>query len=775
MHAATEATSLLLALVNVLSPGHPVDVLELLDRYAANQDRITSWDLACESSQEFYGTSEPNEVDSRYHACRICTDGERVFWRWHRWGGVKGTERFVPRDRSNYLSMLWDGETYSNYRTSGENRTGIISYNPNPSPHEVTALQCEHTTAVLMGYYLNTHERIDHVLRKAGKLLVREGTEPVNGADCFVIEAETQYGEYTVWTDPQHAYNVARVEIHMTPKKGHLYQGRPVQGERTFQVDILRFQEFGGVWAAMEGSWEYRRDSLQRRIQTTRTHLEITELVLDPDHDALASFVREDVNDGAWGWVAPYDHIKYTWQGGRFTPQFNHEIVRCVDEALTALAGIGNESSASVTEMSGLFIEAETRVPTETSRDGDDDLSAARLMAKEGGTAKHEAKREGEIGEISRPYVDGNNNRDQGQNESKRPGPHRPYCGLYCMYALLSLEGERVDFPELIKPEYLGRREGSSLMELCKMAHDHGLHAEPAARLTSLSLRDCPCRAILHVRSHPQAKGYDHYELFLGTKSGKARLFDPPHAPRLVAFRDLASHWDGKAVFISNHPIDMELLLAADRQRLLRYAIIGVLCVFIAHLGRRIWLTLVPALPRSWSLGLTVGQAALLGLTALLYGGSYHLLSEGGFLANAEATASLQKGHAGSFIPKISERRTHKLLGSGTLFIDARLTRDYQRGHLEGAISLPIDANEVVWQETTNAIPKDSRIVVYCQSAGCRYAENVGVKLVQEDFANVSVFKGGWAEWVEKHGRPERRKSRGKGANTEDADQDISI
>lgn len=43
-----------------------------------------------------------------------------------------------------------------------------------------------------------------------------------------------------------------------------------------------------------------------------------------------------------------------------------------------------------------------------------------------------------------------------------------PYCGLYCLYLTMKLADKEVDFKDLIKPEYLGSRKGSSLAELKK-------------------------------------------------------------------------------------------------------------------------------------------------------------------------------------------------------------------------------------------------------------------------------------------------------------------
>ena len=44
---------------------------------------------------------------------------------------------------------------------------------------------------------------------------------------------------------------------------------------------------------------------------------------------------------------------------------------------------------------------------------------------------------------------------------------------------------------------------------------------------------------------------------------------------------------------------------------------------------------------------------------------------------------------------------------------------------------------------------------MYCQSAGCKYAEIVAIKLIDDGFSNISIFKGGWVEWAAKNGKKE--------------------
>ncbi len=328
-----------------------------------------------------------------------------------------------------------------------------------------------------------------------------------------------------------------------------------------------------------------------------------------------------------------------------------------------------------------------------------------------------------------------------------------PFCGLYYLYATMRLNQKEIDFSELLKPEYLGSRKGSSIAELKKAAEDFGLYTMPSDKLTHRELRRCPYQAILHVKSDDMSRTYDHYELFLGTETGQAKLFDPPEPVRLVPFRELAPRWDGNGLILSTDPIDLRSVFGAARKRLIMYVGAAIASILALHwakcrLPKELFNTRIKLLV------LSATQAGAFALVALLFGMLYHFANDTGLLANADATAMVRKAHAGNFIRKIGEKKVHKLLNADTVFVDARFARDYKVGHIEEAISVPVDANDVERRKAMANIRKDSPIVVYCQTSRCKYAEIVAVKLKEDGYSNISIFRGGWVEWVARNGRP---------------------
>ncbi|RLB75297.1 MAG: hypothetical protein DRH24_19840 [Deltaproteobacteria bacterium] len=343
------------------------------------------------------------------------------------------------------------------------------------------------------------------------------------------------------------------------------------------------------------------------------------------------------------------------------------------------------------------------------------------------------------------------NNRESSVSTSVKRKSSHPYCGLYCLYTAMKLADREVDFRELLKPEYISSRKGSSLAELKKAAEDNGLYAVAAGKLTSRELRASSYPIILHVKSAADKKEYDHFELFLGTENGQAKLFDPPEPVKLAPFYELAPRWDGTGLIVSAEPIKLGVIFGSARKRFIICSAVAVAFILIIRWCRKKWLLSETVVSRYRLFGYSIAQSFGLVVIALLGGMVYHFANDEGFLAHANATAPIEQAHLANFIPKIKAGQISQLLNTDTVFIDARYSDDFKEGHIEGAINVPASLCDKGRHAVLANIDKSTNIVVYCQSAGCRFAEKVAVKLAADGFSSVSIFKGGWNEWKVKN------------------------
>ena len=83
------------------------------------------------------------------------------------------------------------------------------------------------------------------------------------------------------------------------------------------------------------------------------------------------------------------------------------------------------------------------------------------------------------------------------------------------------------------------------------------------------------------------------------------------------------------------------------------------------------------------------------------------------------------------------------------LLIDARPTPAYEQRHIPGALPL----SEPQWEAGLPAIVRawrpGTRVVVYCDDAGCGASQEVARRLRRElGIDEVFVLKGGWGAWL---------------------------
>ncbi|MBS0203104.1 MAG: hypothetical protein JSS49_09420 [Planctomycetes bacterium] len=318
------------------------------------------------------------------------------------------------------------------------------------------------------------------------------------------------------------------------------------------------------------------------------------------------------------------------------------------------------------------------------------------------------------------------------------------YCGIYCVYAALNGFGKRTDFVNLLQTKYVGTMFGSSIHELARAVEDHGLHAQPMMGLSRANLVTARTPIVLHVSQPNSPTHFGHWVLFLGMEDGQAKVLDVPHNPELMPVADLLARWDGVGLYISEQPLSpwqlkLDSLLTGEN------LVLVAALLLITTLVQRVMRVRRGAVVATRPTG--VAAAGLLltaGLTAL----AWHVLSADGYARNQVAIRTVIQQHRPSFLPKLDVPDMERALqDKSVVIVDARYPRDYQAGHLPGAINVPIFTTQVERRRLLGSVPKNARVIVYCQSDSCEFDESLGSMLVAEGIENVSLFPGGWAKW----------------------------
>ncbi len=81
------------------------------------------------------------------------------------------------------------------------------------------------------------------------------------------------------------------------------------------------------------------------------------------------------------------------------------------------------------------------------------------------------------------------------------------------------------------------------------------------------------------------------------------------------------------------------------------------------------------------------------------------------------------------------------------VIVDARDEFSFARGHIKGALSLPVGRFEAKLSGFMEKVPFTAMIAVYCNGYGCHDSMTVGKKLMGKGYRQVFVFEGGYPEW----------------------------
>lgn len=82
----------------------------------------------------------------------------------------------------------------------------------------------------------------------------------------------------------------------------------------------------------------------------------------------------------------------------------------------------------------------------------------------------------------------------------------------------------------------------------------------------------------------------------------------------------------------------------------------------------------------------------------------------------------------------------------GALFIDARHAFDFARGHIRGAVNLPLGEFDSR-TSLLDSLPRNKVLITYCDGIECNSSIGLASKLRDAGFSGVRIFFGGWNEW----------------------------
>ncbi len=300
-----------------------IKAMELLDKFAETMDKAHTSFVTKSKSKVFTDTNYHSEdlaymngKHTRYFLEELRSDGERIKQIQEGWGDLEGLGEyiFVPESKRYYACRTNDGK--NRYRHSRDHdKLGYVVIKSKGSEKDITfdidmIKGSRNLISSCFGYLEGDYMRFDRILKKAGprRVTVRDKMEQVNGTDCYVIDAKTNRGEYTIWLNPEKGYNYSKATV--VRQAGNLFKLEhklDTDSMVKYSIEITQFAKVDGVWVPVRARGKSDR-TFPNYDGNAVIDLELTSILIDPDHNGLDSFSVDDIPENAE--VASYVNVK---------------------------------------------------------------------------------------------------------------------------------------------------------------------------------------------------------------------------------------------------------------------------------------------------------------------------------------------------------------------------------------------------------------------------------------------------------------------------------
>ena len=111
-----------------------------------------------------------------------------------------------------------------------------------------------------------------------------------------------------------------------------------------------------------------------------------------------------------------------------------------------------------------------------------------------------------------------------------------------------------------------------------------------------------------------------------------------------------------------------------------------------------------------------------------------------GRIAEVERAA---REYLGEPVEAVTAEELVTRLGRGDLvLVDVRPGEEFEAGHIDGAVSIPLDE----LADRLGELPEDAEVVAYCRGPFCAYAHDA-VRRLRDVGRSARLLEGGWPEW----------------------------
>jgi rhodanese-related sulfurtransferase len=126
----------------------------------------------------------------------------------------------------------------------------------------------------------------------------------------------------------------------------------------------------------------------------------------------------------------------------------------------------------------------------------------------------------------------------------------------------------------------------------------------------------------------------------------------------------------------------------------------------------------------------------------------YPLVLPESYQMSLQQIQQVQYRHRLDFLPTIDVAAVAEHIKSGdAVIIDSRHVADYLVAHIPGALNLPTTLGDMEIRTRMDGTPVTAPLIIYCQSMGCDYDEQIAMRLLNIGYQDLTLFVGGWVAW----------------------------
>lgn len=86
-------------------------------------------------------------------------------------------------------------------------------------------------------------------------------------------------------------------------------------------------------------------------------------------------------------------------------------------------------------------------------------------------------------------------------------------------------------------------------------------------------------------------------------------------------------------------------------------------------------------------------------------------------------------------------------LSKRAVFLDARSRMEFESGHIQGALEVPVEDFDDIIEEIVSRLKEAEVIITYCDGEQCHLSHDLAQLVKEQGFSNVYVLKNGWTLW----------------------------